>query len=285
MKQLKHNFNTVDDGFRHVKKEMNDKEKSITHYISSGDSNRYGQILPIEGFQENEYRKNPIVMFQHGTSDMFVTTPAKEQLDFLIGKNLWTKPDGNYLLVKTQFADTELANDIYMLNKGGFLNAWSKYWYPISDPEYKDGFLHVAEWGIYEYSSVLVPVDSNAVNDLDVNKNMLSMVHSDKMKNFLVKNTVEKTVEVNLQELIKPLQEEINLVKESAKNNNENLKKEIDHKILNSIKVYNKTLLDTVPGIVGDKIVDAFNKNGLNNIDNKIKTIVAGAIKDVMGRV
>lgn len=281
--QLQHNFRTVDDGFRHVHKEMNDKDRTIKHYISSGDSNRYGQILPIEGFQENDYRKNPIVMFQHGTSDFFTTTPAMDQLEFVIGSNLLMHKESNYLLGTTKFRKGDVADDVYEGYKMGWLNAWSKYWYPISEPEFKDGFLTVNQWGIFEYSSVLIPVDANAVTDLDANKNMLSIVKSQVMKNMLSKNILDKSVDVEIEKLIQPLKDQINSLKDEHEKYKKEVSKEINDQIFNSIKLYNKQLSETLPGIVGDKIITQLNKIGINNLDNVIDNKVAGAIRKVTG--
>lgn len=299
MPQLK-NLITVDEGYKHVYKEINDKDKTITHIISSGDSNRYGQVLPIDGFNENEYRKNPIVMFQHGTNDMFTTTPARDQLEFIIGSNEWLKPKNeNYLMAKTKFRSGDLASDIYEGYKNGWLNAWSKYWFPISEPIYKDGFLTVEEWGIYEYSAVFVPVDSNAVTDLDVTKNFLSSARSQILKNVLSKNAVDKTMELEIDKIIQPFKNELDLLKKEidqlsneAKNTGDEnkklinqLKKDIEGSTFETLKQYNKKLSETIPEIVGDKIVDSLNKIGLNNFDSIIDNRIAGAIRKITGRV
>lgn len=274
----------IDDGFRHVHKEIDSTKKTITHYISSSDSNRYGQVLPVEGFDETEFRKNPVVYFNHGADDLFGTLTAQQKLEFLIGKNLWTKVDkGNYLMVKTEFRNSDFAMDVFNLNESGDLNSWSKYFYPITEPQYKDGFMTIDKWGIYEYSSVFIPVDANATNDLSQNKNMLEMVSTDRMKNFLAKHTTEKVIDVNVQELIKPLQEEINSLKEKSEKAITN--EQINKLMLDSFKQYNKQLSEMIPGIVGGKIVDALNKIGLNNLDSVIDGKVAGAIRKVTGIV
>lgn len=291
--QLHKNLITIDEGYRHVYKEINDKDKTVTHIISSGDSNRYGQVLPIAGFDENDYRKNPVVMFQHGTSDMVVTTPARDQLEFVVGSNEWLKPkDGNYLLAKTKFRNSALASDIYEAYKNGFLNAWSKYWFPISEPIYKDGFLTVDQWGIYEYSAVIIPVDANAVTDLDTTRNFLSSASSPILKNFLTKNLVDGATNLEIDILLKPLRDELNELKEMNKRSGENLtetlnklKKEIEDRNFESLKLYNKKLSETLPEIVGAKVVDAINKTGMNNLDQYVDGRIAGAIRKITGRV
>ena len=286
--QTQKQLNTIDDGFRHVHKEIDKSKKTITHYISSSDSNRYGQVLPVNGFDETEYRKNPLVYFNHGADDVLGTLTAQQKLEFLIGKNLWTKVDKeNYLMVKTEFRSdksNDFAMDVFDLNVSGDLNSWSKYWYPISEPYMKDGFMKVDSWGIYEYSSVFIPVDSNAVNDLSINKNMLEMVHSDRMKNFLSKNVVDKTVDINLQELIKSLQQEINSIKESNKNNL--TIDEVDKKISKYITQYNSTLKENLLGIVGDSVASSIiEKLQLNKLEEVIEAKVVGAIRTITGKL
>ena len=302
----------VDYGFKKVHKEINDTDKTIKHFISSGDSNRYNQVLKIDGFNEIEYRKNPVVMFQHGVDDFMTTTPAMDQLDFIIGSNNYLTKDGNYLLAHTKFRKSKTAEDIFEGYKNGWLNAWSKYWFPISEPYMENGFMVVDNWGIFEYSSVIIPVDSNAVTDLEANKNFLSVVKSDLVKNVLSKNIFIETTDQEINKLLDPIRTEIKnfndqsnklndeiqelkkglnedkikrMIDDEIKNSKNEFKKDLSNEIFINIKRYNNQLSDSLPGIVGNKVVEQLNKIGINNLENVINDKIAGAIRKVMGLV
>ena len=154
---------------RNSVQEIDEQKKTITHYISCGEPNDYRQVLTPAGYDDTRFRKNPIVLFQHGLNDFFSTTPARTQLDFVLGRNTKISMEGNYLKAETEFRTDEnaaFASDVYNLYKLGFLNGWSKWFFPVSEPRTggngSDGYTYYDKWGIYEYSAVFVPVDGDA---------------------------------------------------------------------------------------------------------------------------
>lgn len=161
-----------------VEKEIDSKERSIKHYISKKTVDRGGDIVLPDSINDKSYAKNPIVLFNHNG-------------DRPVGKSLWRKADDEGMLSKTQFGTTPDADDIYLLNVEGILNAWSIGFIPKKwdwDEEAKTTTFTDIE--LLEYSSVSVPMNQDAVTE------GLKMVKSIEVKKVLedqIKRTEMKT--------------------------------------------------------------------------------------------
>ena len=144
-------FKTLD--LQTTEKELNDKERSITHFITKKVVDRDGDIVDPNGIDESNFRKNPTVLFSHDR-----TLP--------IGKNAWLKSKEDGKLAKTIFAPTLFADDIYQLHKGGFLNAWSMGFIPKSwEWDEPSEILTYTLVELLEYSSVTVPANQDALDE------------------------------------------------------------------------------------------------------------------------
>ncbi len=135
------------------RKEFNDEERTIVHYITTKSVDRFMDIVYPEGMDDTDYRKNPIVLFAHDSRKL------------TIGKNIWLKRDSKGILAKTQFADTELGRELYRLNRDGYLNAWSiGFTIPEGGSEIIDGINHIKKWILLEYSNVPIPANPECLN-------------------------------------------------------------------------------------------------------------------------
>ncbi len=180
--------------------EVNKSGKTIRHYISASEPNDYGQVLDPAKYVDARYRNNPIILFQHGTSDYMTTTSVSEQLKFLIGNNnkLYTEQDKgiNYLFAESGFIETSAeAMDIFNLYASNFLHAWSKWFFPIGKVSYdeENNLVVYDTWGIYEYSAVYIPVDGLAVGN-ETYENAMHAVHTDFAKNMLYGSGIQNRV-------------------------------------------------------------------------------------------
>lgn len=142
-------------------KSFNDKDKTITHYISTVTPDRFGDIVNPFGMDADNYRKNPIVLFGH----------SHRARGNVIGKNLALFPDDFGVKAITKFADTPAGNDLYILNREGYLNAWSIGYIPKkvktqnSASNNQTGTYNIIdEWELLEYSSVVIPANPDALN-------------------------------------------------------------------------------------------------------------------------
>lgn len=265
--------------FENSLQEINDGKKTITHYISGGEPNDYGQVLNPGGYDDSRYRKNPIVLFQHGLNDLFATTPARLQLDFVIGKNSFVKSDGNYLKAETEFRSddkADFASDIYNLYKLGFLKGWSKWFYPISEPRAENGLIYYDKWGIYEYSSVFIPVDADATTNESTLLNAFESVKSDSMKKYIMHSLTNNHLAGD-EDSVKFLNEI-----RSLKNEIESLKQNVNSAEMNkiateSIEKYHKLIMPKLEDFSGSI-------KQLNDLRCNLEALVNSAVNESLNK-
>jgi len=144
-------------------KGVDDKEHTITAYISTSARDRHNESLDPAGVDLSHYKKNPIVLWAHD-----YTLPP-------IGKSLWVKRDGEGILAKVKFASTEFAQEIFQLYKEGFMKAFSVGFIP-KEMEEGDGKktprITYKKWEMLEYSAVPVPANPEALT-LAIQKGIL----------------------------------------------------------------------------------------------------------------
>jgi HK97 family phage prohead protease len=144
-----------------TEKSFNDKERTITHYISTVTPDRFGDIVNPSGMDAENFRKNPIVLFGH----------SHNSRSNVIGKNIALFPDNFGVKAITKFADTPAGNDLYILNREGYLNAWSIGYIPkkiktqnSTSDKHTISYNIIDEWELLEYSSVVIPANPDALN-------------------------------------------------------------------------------------------------------------------------
>ena len=144
-------LNFLDCG--HVEKEISANERSITQYVSTHSVDRDNDIVLAKGIDLKNYRKNPVVLFNH-------------QRDLPIAASLWQKPDDVGLLTKTSFSKTPFADDIYTLHLEKILNAWSIGFMPVTwEFDEKKGITTFTKIELFEYSSVSLPANPEALDE------------------------------------------------------------------------------------------------------------------------
>lgn len=197
---------TKDLRFLEVKSDPVEKlksERAIVHYISTNDLDRVRDIMNPKGMRDDEFNKTAkSVWYNHNYKYDPNAMP--------IGRNLWLKKKDEGVLAKTQFADTDFADDVYRLHEGGFISTWSIGFTPVYDSKgnLKEGSIRFddarkitywEEWKIYEYSSAPIPANVYAV---DVAKSLLDT----ELKSYEAKRIVEEglfrhTIEKQFSEL------------------------------------------------------------------------------------
>jgi hypothetical protein len=139
-------------------KDSNAKDLTVEHFISTERRDRGRDILYADGMK---VEGRPVVMFQHGYSDV-----GPEP----IAKNLWLKK-GDFknrkgIVAKTQFFPDELGQRLWQKNVEGYMPNWSVGWRALRHEfkTEKDGveIRHVYEWELLEYSLVAVPMQPDA---------------------------------------------------------------------------------------------------------------------------
>lgn len=180
MKILQHNSiasNTLAATFNKGKRQM-------THYVSTEDINCYGYKLRNQGMNQEEYRNNPVVLWAHEISGgFFEKSPAPG--DLIVGKNISLTINNDGIEAVTEFADTDLGNEVMTLNMDGFLNAWSVRWDFLNDADTDISMIGdiplVLNWKVKEYSSCVIPGNPYATNKL---QQALSLVKTPMLKNL-----------------------------------------------------------------------------------------------------
>lgn len=232
---------------------IDEENLRIRHYISTPTQDRYGDVVNPMGMVSEKFRSNPVVLFGHNNRE------------FPIGKNLELTPSKNGVMALTQFdRKSELASEIFRLNKEGFLNSWSIGFIPIKE-YYKDStdadgkkigsYNYIEEWELLEYSSVPIPANPDAVNLMlkDIKNNELK----DIFKYFELENRFKK-LEEKLEKILKEPNKEI-----------EEIKKQLTDSKLENVGTFN---LEKLMITLKEKIIKA------------IQDGQAGAFRNVTGR-
>jgi hypothetical protein len=186
--------------FNHSFVESNDTKKMLRHFISSDQKNAYNQVLDPEKYNDERYRKNPMVLYMHGDLGFFGQRSMKDDIRLSIAKNerLYIEPSNGvkYHGAETQFDEgNPEAMDIYRMYAKGFMNGWSKHFFPIDKPEFdtETNTLLYGAYGQYEYSSVKIGADGFAFGS-DTYENALELVKTPMMKHSLFGAAMEGTI-------------------------------------------------------------------------------------------
>jgi HK97 family phage prohead protease len=142
--------------------DIDDDERSLTAIISTDTVDRDGEVLLPKGAILDNFMKNPVVLWAHDYYD----TP--------IARALWIKKGRGRITAKAKFADTDKAEEIYQLYKGGFLNAFSvgfdprEYREPKPEeikkkPDWANARRIYETWELLEFSGVPVPANPEAL--------------------------------------------------------------------------------------------------------------------------
>ena len=136
----------------HIEKEVSAKERSITQYVSTNSIDRDNDIVEAKGINLKNFRKNPVVLFNHNR-------------DLPVASSMWQKADDVGLLTKTTFSKTPFADDIYTLHLEKILNAWSIGFMPKKWDFDEDSLVTTfTDIELFEYSSVTLPANPEALD-------------------------------------------------------------------------------------------------------------------------
>lgn len=252
---------------------IDEKQRTIEHYISTETVNRHGYVLKNSGMQKDNYTKNPIVLYQHSTGGFFESPKPSE---VIIGKNLELRNDGKGIVALTQFDNSELAEDIFQMNVSGYMNAWSVGWESLTDETFVpvNGVDTVFVWDLLEYSAVIIPANPDAVNK------MLSMTKSDVLKKQLTIDYVIQESKHELELKISELEKQVsNINNELTKKDLADFKNEIKSLINNHKKQSNENLMK-----LSLKMLN-LESNLHNYILSRMQNIIETSIKKILGKL
>lgn len=156
-------------------------DRSIVARINCASLDRFNSVIDPRGGVLDAYRRNPIVLWEHGKDPRRFTDP--------IGRNVWIKHGGGKtptdLLGKTRFLDDDFSQQRYEWYRDGVLNAFSVRAMPLewgpptreelaARPELAnsrpnetrggfDGPIIHRRWELAEYSGTAVPGNANCL--------------------------------------------------------------------------------------------------------------------------
>ena len=210
-------------------REVNADDRSIVHYASTKSPDSYGTVILPDAFNMARFSKNPIVLWAHNHRDLPV------------GKSIWQKADDNGLLVKTQFANTDFAQEVFQLFRDGDLKGWSIGFMPKNycwddSKEFEElvkqwqladsGFdLIYTEVELFEYSAVPIPANPDSLT----NALREGRIHSDVLQRDLGKmlemdsDDSSQSVLIGMDELEKNMTELNDNVEELTSKQNEKI--------------------------------------------------------------
>ena len=159
-------------------------ERSLVARINTGCVDRYNTVIEPRGIKLDDYKKNPVVLWEHGRDPMRGAMPIGEcrSIGLAIG------PDGPELLAKTRFLDDEFSSRLYECYKDGVLRGFSVNIVPdmerssppthdeIRDrPHLKSVCMMYRGGDLAEYSAVAVPGNAQALT-VDEARSVLALV-------------------------------------------------------------------------------------------------------------
>jgi hypothetical protein len=173
-------------------KELNDRDRSIVHYITTPDRDRQGEIVNPFGMNDKDFSKAPSVFYNHN-------------YNLPVGKSLWRQPESEGVLAKTKFGSTDFAKDIYTLHKEDIIRTWS-IGFRIAENEKSISFDELTEtmfidsWELIEYSSAPVAVNPNCLDKIKTIVKSIELKHEVDLleaqnKLFIVLNDHTKEIE------------------------------------------------------------------------------------------
>lgn len=127
--------------------------RTVDFVISSATSDRVGDTISPNGWVLDNYLKNPIVLWGH------------DRYSLPIGKASNIRVVGGNLMATAQFATAEeypLADTVFKLFKGGYLNAVSVGFSPI-DYTFNDHGVDFIKQELLEFSAVTIPCNPDAL--------------------------------------------------------------------------------------------------------------------------
>ena len=146
------------------------KQRAIVAKINTDAIDRYKTVIQPRGALLDAYRRNPVVLWEHGED------PARGSMP--IGKNDWITSNEREIKARTIFRDDAYSRELFDCYKEGWLQAWSvrmvnpEYSAPtpaeISNrPDLKDCRLVFRKWELGEYSGTTVPGNSETLTILE----------------------------------------------------------------------------------------------------------------------
>ncbi len=151
---------------------VNKDDMSLVVRINTAGVDRYKTVIDPGGAKLENYRKNPVVLWEHAKDPRRFTDP--------IARNQWVRTDGGQrptsLLAKPLFLQDDFSRQRWEWYRDGVLNAFSVNILPVDGssspptkeetrtrPDWESAHTIYREWDLAEYSGTTVPGNADAL--------------------------------------------------------------------------------------------------------------------------
>ncbi len=175
-----------------------DGSRSLLVKISTSSPDRSKDVVLPQGAVLDNYLRNPVVALAHKYDGLSI---AKTE-------DLQVTDEG--IVAKVTFPEKgvyPVADTVYELYKGGFMNAWSIGFLPLEVRDIEGGGREFKRWELLEYSAVLVPDNPEALTllrskgvDVEPLKKALESMEEKEDKKQTVDQKVISNIEVDAKE-------------------------------------------------------------------------------------
>lgn len=131
-----------------------DDSRSLLVKISTSSPDRSRDIVIPSGAVFDNYLRNPVVALAHKYDGLSIAKTDELQIT------------NEGIVAKVTFPEKgvyPIADTVYELYKGGFMNAWSIGFIPLEIEDIEGGGHEFKKWELLEYSAVLVPDNPEAL--------------------------------------------------------------------------------------------------------------------------
>lgn len=155
-----------------------DETNRIISMIGSTETNdRVGDSMKMSGAKLDNYMKNPIILCNHDYHSQAVA------------KSLDVQVQGNKLVFKIQFAETDLGKEWFYLYANKYMNASSIGFNPIEYKPNDKGGYDFTSWELLELSLVTVPCNPEAIqraySDGKISKGLYDQINKNESEDLL----------------------------------------------------------------------------------------------------
>lgn len=270
----------ADSELEFINARIDKNERSVVFTLITDKFNRNGWRFRANGVKLENYKKNPLVLFNHGPRDFLGIKGPDTVLNYVLGTSPWQNVEGTDLVCKAIFNKRPFTQDVWNSVVEGDLPAWSAGMNPIEPYDdtmirnETDGTIDFLQSELVEISKVLIPADPDAVN------NMLGRAKTTEFKNFLVNEFSMNMLKSELESLKTEL---TNLKNAISKEGEYISKAEAESIVISVCKKYDKIYATKFTEIVGQ--LKNLQELKVNNLKTSINEMVTGAISTIKGKV
>jgi Fe-S-cluster formation regulator IscX/YfhJ len=162
----------VTRAFDAVVDDVNKADRTLVAKINTAGVDRYHTVIDPKGIKFDNYRRNAVVLHEHGKDPRRFTDP--------VGRNVWIRHNGGSrptnILARTKFLEDDFSQQRFEWYRDGIMNAFSVNILPVASrtgPPTREELRDFPEWeaaseiyreaDLAEYSTTVVPGNADCL--------------------------------------------------------------------------------------------------------------------------